>query len=475
MNYDDFEDRTAFGMTDWVLRKGRDDRFFSEKELKRGVEFLTEVPQRGRPTAGPAGGSGADSSANAPAPVQAEAAAEGPASTTPVYGVLMSRKRVAQVGRIAVLRSHRGKGQRIGENLIGLAVEHMLRRGIAAVFLDCSSHHVQRYQSMGFIEYKPPYMHRHTGARYHTLVAMLGTMGTRRQELWRRTQAWFPAAWMRLPDVALGPMRPGMSEMSPVDEAYRRFAWTFLFFEARRDSAPYALSDAFEELCTPTPGGGGVPTVGGTAEPGAGSPPSEEAAPPQCTMAVALGRLARRLESTRLAFGRLGCDEFREEWAATVLFALRAAEMADRLDNTARDEFLGRGLDRALEAERAREAAGKGLSEQEHGLLAWSFLAPVLRMLLEMTADLHRETGKQALDVAVAQIAPGREEGESFDAWSFRLEADSEGWCQSVQGFAERIQQELGEIADALDPQPQPPLQSVESPATNPRIDQHRA
>lgn len=111
------------------------------------------------------------------------------------YGVRFRRDRVGLVGRICVSRAYRGAHLGVAEGLIQMGIKHLVTSGKAAVFLDCSDHHVQRYQAGGFVEYKPPYLHRVNGQRYHTLIAVIDSMEFRREEMWERTADIWPKVW----------------------------------------------------------------------------------------------------------------------------------------------------------------------------------------------------------------------------------------------------------------------------------------
>jgi len=111
------------------------------------------------------------------------------------YGVRFRRDRVGLVGRICVSRAYRGAHLGVAEGLIQMGIKHLVTSGKAAVFLDCSDHHVQRYQAGGFVEYKPPYLHRVNGQRYHTLIAVIDAMEFRREEMWDRTADIWPKVW----------------------------------------------------------------------------------------------------------------------------------------------------------------------------------------------------------------------------------------------------------------------------------------
>jgi|GEM_PF-6042597 len=112
------------------------------------------------------------------------------------YGVRFRRDTVAVVGRICVSRAFRGAHLGIVEGLIQMGLHYTLTHGKAAVFLDCMSQHVQRYQAAGFVEYKESYLHRENGQRYHTLLAVVDEMEYRRDEMALRSGDAWRDAWL---------------------------------------------------------------------------------------------------------------------------------------------------------------------------------------------------------------------------------------------------------------------------------------
>ena len=176
------------------------------------------------------------------------------------FGVRFHRGAVGLVGRVCIARGFRGSRHGIIDGLLAEGLRYLAEQDVAAVFIDVSTHHVQRYLAAGFMEYQAPYVHRGTGQRYHTLIHVLDGLEGRRGPLRERTEgvwkeAWQLVAWQFLDNP------PPLGERDAAS-GKDLIAWAALLVGLAYFGKPMPVmarpGDAFREMLMPPPDPGGI-------------------------------------------------------------------------------------------------------------------------------------------------------------------------------------------------------------------------
>lgn len=351
-----FEDKRSFDFRRWVLRRREEE---SEQISSGGSP---ESPGMSRPDG---------KLAKVP---ELRQSVEGQAP--PKYGAWFARSALAQVGRICIARSHRGERHRIVDGLMIKAIDYLLSHKVAAVFLDCASRWVPRYEGMGFIDYKPPYIHDGTGKRYHTLVAFLGTMAPIWKLLQEGTKDIWPDAWKEALDDLRDEPPSWLSDAGLLEEISERLDGkpqdTDKLTARLKDAAVLAWSCELERLRTKEPGTplDVVVNLRRSRRQERESPPQAEREP---------GPREHDQEASGAGCPDLGGSDFQTDWSKATWEAGMATEAMGGFTREARISFTSEAL--------------RVAREQKRGL-AWTLLRSLLRLRQSELKEQKEEEGK---------------------------------------------------------------------------------